>query len=143
MKRQISSIILPTVWTLGTETETVADALEHTSIEFLVSNLTDKTIHITAIEAVAAGIPGNLWAWVELSPYPTTTTPNYWAAIGGGGGFVVPSAPVVIVGTGVNLAVHGFFLPWVAHSEYARLVIQTPVPAAAAGWVLQAQISAK
>lgn len=143
MKYQIPSIILPTVWVLGTETETVADILEHTSLEFMSSHLTEKIVHITAIEAVAAGVPGPLWAWIELSPYLTPTTPNYWAAIGGGGGAIVPTVPIIIAGTGVNLAVHSFFIPWTVHSEFARLVIQTPVLVATAGWVVQAQIGAK
>lgn len=142
---QVPSIILPGVWSVGTETETVADLLEHTSIELDVEELQEKCVQIVATEAVAAGVPGNLWAWIELSPYVTTTSGSYWAAIGGGGGALAPTAPLIIVGTGVNLTPHSFFLPWVAHSLFARLVIQTPVAAGLPGafWVVQAIFSGK
>ena len=141
MKLQVPSIVLPTIWTLGTETETVADVATHTSIEFSVNSIQNKTVHVFAQEVVFAGVPGPLWAWIELSPYPTTVFGGYWAAIGGGGGMLPPTAPVIIAGVGVNLAIHGFFLPWAIHSEYARLVIQTPVTVATAVWLIQAQIS--
>ena len=142
MRVQVPSIILPRVWSLGTETEAVADVLNHVSIEFLTRNLQEKTIHIVASE-VLPGVPGNLWAWVELSPYLTTTTGLFWAAIGGGGGALPPTAPVIIAGTGVlATSIHSFFLPWVVHSEYARLVVATPVLGATA-WVVQAQFVGK
>jgi hypothetical protein len=102
-------------------------------------------VQIVATEAVAAGVPGNLWAWIELSPYATPTSAAYWAAIGGGGGVIVPTAPIIIVATGVHATAHSFFLPWVVHSCFARLVIQTPVAAALPGafWVVQAIFSGK
>jgi len=143
---QVPSVILPTIpdWLqfVGTETEAVDDLVEHTSIEFEVKYLRDKTIHISAVEVVAAGIPGNLWCWVELSPYPTTISAAYWAAIGGGGGFIVPTAPLIEVGTGVTGTIHTIILPWNIHSEFARLVIQTPVAAGLplAYWAVQAII---
>lgn len=94
---------------------------------------------------VVSGTPGNLWCWVELSPYPTTTTNLYWSAIGGGGGFMVPTAPHIEVGTGISLAIHTIILPWAIHSEWARLVIQTPVAADLPGayWAVQAIISGR
>jgi len=138
MPIQFPSIILPTVAPLGTETETILDALEHTSLEFEVAYLQEKCIQIVAIEA-GFGAPGPLNAWVELSPVLSTTSTWYWAAIGGGGGFIAPTAPTVIVGTGVPATIiHAFMLPWTIHSVYARLVVQTPVPAVAAGWLVQA-----
>ena len=68
---QIPAIILPTEWVLGTETETIDDAAEHTSIEFPIKSLQDKIIHIYAMEiALAVVVPTNLSFWVEVSPYP-------------------------------------------------------------------------
>ena len=141
--QQIPSIILPRVWVTGTEIETVADAVTHVSLEFNISYLRDKIVHISAIEIVAAGVPGPLWAWIELSPFPTTISAAYWAAIGGGGGIYPPVAPLIEVGTGVNLATHGLILPWQIHSPYARLVVQTPVAVATARWAIQCIVSAK
>lgn len=141
---QVPSIVLPQVWTLGTETETVADLVTHLSIDIPVEYLQEKIIHIMAIEAVVAGVPGNLQCWVELSPIESTVSAAYWAAIGGGGGALAPVAPVIVVATGVNGTVHTILLPWAIHSPFARVVIQTPVAAAlpAAFWVVQALISA-
>ncbi|MDO8635686.1 MAG: hypothetical protein Q7R34_05495 [Dehalococcoidia bacterium] len=140
---QPSGLILPTVYQTELETESVADALEHTSIEVEVRHLKDKSIQIVAMEIVAAGVPGNLQMWVETSPYPSTLSTAFWAAIGGGGGVIAPTSPVVGVGTGVHLTVHTFILPWSIHSEYVRLVVQTPVAAAAASWLVQARLSGK
>ena len=216
---QVPSIILPTVWSIGTETETVADLLEHTSIEVPVEFLQEKQVHIFATEVgraigvivggpfmvgeaivgvpsgatglvmaqganwieifniagvfavgdvitgvvsgafinggLAFAVPGNLWCWVELSPYPSAnstywawplpTTTAYWAAIGGGGGFLAPTAPLIEVGTGINGVVHSILIPWTQHSAWARLIIQTPVAAALpnALWLVQAIFSAK
>ena len=44
MTIQFPSIILPTAWTLGTEQESVADVLEHTSIEVPIEFLQEKLI---------------------------------------------------------------------------------------------------
>lgn len=167
---QAPSLILPRVWSTGIESETIDDLLCHVSIEFPVEYLQEKQVRILAIEAVAVGVPGNLWMWVELSPYPSVsselwtipsslwltplpTSAAYWAAIGGGGGvnpatlmpYVVPIAPTVLAGTGVNLAQQTAMLAWTMHSAWARVVIQTPVAAAlpAAYWVVQVQVSAK
>lgn len=150
---QIPSIILPVLAPLLTETETVADLLEHTSLEFPVEFLQEKEIHLVATEVVAAGVPGNLQCWVELSPYPSVNnlmqpaplpaTVAYWAAIGGGGGAIVPTAPLIEVATGVNATVHSIMIPWAIHSAWARLVIQTPAAAtpATAFWIVQAIFS--
>ena len=140
---QIPSIILPTVWVLGTETQAVTGAGEFTSIEFSTRNLQEKTIQIVATEVDVLGAPGLLNCWVELSPYPSTVTALYWAAIGGGGGAVAPVAPIVITGTAVSLTVQATFLSWTAHSDYARLVVQTPAPSATAVWLVQALVSGK
>jgi hypothetical protein len=150
---QVPTIILPHEAPLFTETEIVADLLEHTSIEFPVEFIQEKEIHIVATEVVAAGMPGQLLCWVELSPWPSVNsaywpapypaTAAYWAAIGGGGGALPPVAPLVEAPTGVNGAVHGILIPWAIHSDWARLVVQTPVAAAPATafWVVQAIFS--
>lgn len=142
---QVPSIILPQVWEVGTETEIINDLVEHTSIDIPVEQLQEKIIHVFATEVVVAGVPGNLWLWVELSPVPSATSTVYWAAIGGGGGALVPVAPTIEVATGVDGTVHTLTLPWSIHSAYARLVVQTPVAAAlpAAFWMVQCLVSAK
>lgn len=158
--QQVPSIILPSVWTLGIETETIADVVEHTSTEFRVEFLQEKQVHITATEVALApaAVPGNLWCWIELSPLPSAnsaewasplpTSIAYWAAIGGGGGAIVPTAPHIEVsglGGAVGTLTHTIILPWAIHSPWARLVVQTPVAAAlpAAYWVVQCMVSAK
>lgn len=153
---QIPAIILPRLAPLFTETETINNLVEHTSIEFPVAYLQEKQIHIVATEVVVAGVPGSLWCWVELSPWPSANSlmwpaplpasGAYWAAIGGGGGISLPpTAPLIEVGTGVNATVHTILIPWAIHSAWARLVIQTPVSATplTAFWLLQAIVSAK
>lgn len=118
---QPQSIILPLYHPLGVELETVADLVTHISVEFPVALLQEKQIQIVAVESVAfAAVPGNLLIRVELSPVPSTVSANYWAAIAGG---------VIIVGTGVNLARHTDMLAWLMHSEWARIVVQTPIAA--------------
>ena len=150
---QAPAIILPVAAPLGTEPETVADLVEHTSIEFPVEFLQDKEIHIIATEVVILGVPGNLQCWVELSPLPTVNNlmwpaplpalGTYWAAIGGGGGVIAPVAPLVEVATGVTATVHSILISWNIHSVWARLVIQTPVSATplTAFWIVQAIFS--
>jgi len=147
---QTPSIILPNVPIItGAETETVNNLVAHYSLEMDLSGsfafLRDKTVHITATEIVIVGVPGPLQAWIEVSPYLSTTTPAYWAAIGGGGGFLPPTAPLVEAPTGVSLTVHTMMLAWQIHSPFARLVVQTPVSATplTAFWVIQAIISGK
>jgi len=160
---QVPSLILPDVtqqpYILGTETETIDDLVEHTSIEFPVEYLQEKEVHITATEvALAAVVPGNLWCWVELSPvpsannnywpFPLPTSTAYWAAIGGGGGAIVPTVPHIEVSGLAGLLgtlTHTIILPWEIHSPWARLVMQTPIAAGLpnAYWVLQCMMSAK
>lgn len=151
---QAPSLILPRVWVTGLETELITDLVEHTSIEFPVEFLQEKIVHILAVEAVAAGVPGNLQVWVELSPLPSAnsaywaaplpTAVAYWAAIGGGGGFSLPPvAPVVEVGTGVDGTIHTIIIPWVIHSGWARVVVQTPIPVVTAFWAIQILFSGK
>lgn len=146
---QVPSIIL---------TETIADILEHTSIEFPVEYLQEKQIHIVATEVALApmAVPGPLWCWVELSPYPSANnaywaaplpvTAAFWSAISGGGGALVPLAPHIEVsglGGAAGTLVHTVILPWSIHSAWARLVVQTPAAAAlpAAYWVIQAMMA--
>lgn len=150
---QAHSLILPTYHPLGTEHEDIADLVCHLSSEFYIADIQQKTAQVLAIENVVAGVPGNLWCWVELSPVPSTTSGAYWTAIGGGGGvnpatllpYIAPVAPAIEVATGVNGTPHGVLLPWAIHSEYARVVIQTPVAAALpnAYWQVQVIISGK
>ena len=164
---QIPSIILPDVSAqvavLGTETEAIDDLLEHTSMEFPVEYLQEKQVHIVATEVslAPAAVPGNLWCWIELSPYPSANTADagywppplpssaaYWAAIGGGGGAIIPTVPYVEVSGLAGLPgtlVHTIILPWEIHSPWARLVLQTPVAASLpnASWVVQCMISSK
>lgn len=153
--RQVPSIILPLAAPSGFEIETVNNLVTHTSLEFPTAYLQEKQATIMAVEAVAAGVPGNLWCWVELSPLPSAniamwpvplpTSTAYWAAIGGGGGTLPPLVPTIEVAAGVNGRVHTLMLTWTIHSEWARIVIQTPVAAALpnAFWVLQVLSSAK
>lgn len=157
---QVPSIILPTLAPLMTETEMVNNLVLHRSREFPVEYIQEKEIHIVATEVVVAGVPGPLWCWVELSPWPTVNslywpvpfpaTAAYWAAIGGGGGpsypavpAMAPVAPLIEVATGVNGVVHSILIPWDIHSAWARLVIQTPVAAGlpTAFWIVQAIFS--
>lgn len=157
---QVPSIILPAAWVTGLETETIADIAEHTSREFSTEYLQEKQVHIFATEVALApaAVPGNLWCWIELSPYPSANSaywpvplPSsavYWAAIGGGGGAIAPLAPHVEVsglGGAAGALAHTIILPWAIHSPWARLIIQTPVAAAlpAAYWLIQAMISSK
>jgi len=145
-------IILPTMVFLGTETEDIVDAVEHTSREFPVDFLQEKMVHIIATEAIVAGVPGNLNCWIELSPIPSANNlmwpaplpfnPAAWGAIGGGGGALPPTAPVIEVGTGVPNAIHNILIPWAIHSAWARLVVQTPIPNPTAAWTLQAVFTA-
>jgi len=146
---QIPSIVLPIIPSgaipVGTETETVNDLLEHTSVEFETEWLQDKQLQVLATEFITAGVPGPLWLWVELSPVQSTTSAAYWAAIGGGGGGLAPFVPIVVAATGASLTAHPILIPWVQHSVFARLVVQTPVSAtpATAMWIVQALIQGK
>ncbi|MBA7636427.1 hypothetical protein ES703_44045 [subsurface metagenome] len=149
---QIPSIILPQVWENGTETELIDDLVTHPSVDIFSEYLEEKQVHIIAIEVNIFGVPGNLQCWIELSPVPSSTSTAFFAAIGGGGGALAPVAPLIEVATGVPGApptfastVHTILLPWIIHSPYARLVVQTPVAAAlpTAFWSVQALVSAK
>lgn len=161
MPIQTPALILPTNYAAGTgtlaSTETVADLVEHTSVEFNVADIAEKTIHITATEiALAAVAAGNLWCWVELSPYPSVNNPEwlwplpastaYWAAIGGGGGALPPTAPIIEV-SGLAGApgalIHGITFSWNTAQPWVRVVIQTPVAAnlPLAYWVCQVIVS--
>ena len=150
---QVPSIILPTVWSVGTEVENIDDLLAHTSLEFDTSYLQEKIIHVMAIEVLPfGGVPGPLWLWVEVSPVLSTLSALYWSAIGGGGGVQVggvpvipPLVPTIEVAAGAHLRTHTIVLPWVIHSPYCRLVAWTPVAAGLplAQWAIQALVSGK
>ena len=153
---QIPSIILPVIlpplYPRGTEVELVANALTHVSVEIgaiagsnssTLEPLYEKTAFIFAQEMVVAGVPGNLIIWVEESAYLSVVTPLYWGAIGGGGGFYPPVAFDTIVGTGVDAAIHILPIHWNGYSPYNRLVVQTPIPAVAAGWAVQIVFAAQ
>jgi len=147
---QIPSIVLPQA---GAGTEDIDDLVTHLSIDIAVSDvgapvvewLQEKMVQIIATEVVAAGMPGNLWCWIELSPVASVVSAAYWAAIGGGGGALAPVAPTVVVATGVNGTVHTLLLPWTIHSPYARVVAQMPVAATPATdyWQIQCLFSGK
>jgi len=147
---QIPSLVLPAWWEALTDTENILDLVTHVSVEFPVTYLQECSITIMAIEVVNVGAPGPLNVWVELSPYPTLNnnmwpaplpaTGLMWHAIGGGGGALPPVAPLVIVGGGApGLTIHTEGLAWVQHSEWCRIVVQTPVNAGlpADFWMVQ------
>jgi len=142
---QVHSLILPTYHPLGTEPEDIDDLLTHISSEFYCADIQEKKGQIIAIENVVAGVPGNLWWWVELSPVPSTISAAYWAAIGGGGGALAPAIPNILAGTGVDATTHTDLLAWTIHGEYARIIVQTPVAAALpnAFWQVQVIFSGK
>lgn len=171
MQIQTSSLILPTSYAAGTgtlaSTETVADLVVHTSVEFDVKTLQEKTVHILATEvAVAAVAAGNLWCWVEVSPYPSANnnlwawplpaSTAFWSALaGGGGGFswatlgllppIAPHIEVTGLGGAAGALVHAITLSWAVQQPWARVVIQTPISANLpnAYWVCQVLVSAK
>jgi len=146
-KVQVPSIVLPQVWATGAEVETVADLLEHTSIDIDVRYLQEKMVHIQATEIVGVGAPGALWCWIELAPYGLNgaVIPAYYAAIAGGGGALPPVAPFIEVGVAVNGTIHTIILPWAIYSPFARVVVQTPVNAGLPNdfWQVQVMISGK
>lgn len=150
---QAHSLILPQFYVTGLEHEDINDLVCHISREFYVADIQEKKAQLIAIENIAVGAPGNLWWWVELSPVLSTTSSAYWAAIGGGGGinpatllpYIAPMAPNIIVATGVNGTPHTDMIAWTMHSEYARLVVQTPVNAGLPNdfWQVQVMVSGK
>ena len=155
MRIQVPSIILPSSGSLpgglytGTEIQGVIGTSSFVSHEIDTGNpmglsfMETNTIFLSAIEVVGLGAPGVLWCWIELSPYPSTITTGYWAAIGGGGGTLPPTSPITIAGIGTNGTQHTIILPWSTHAPYARLVVQTPVNSATAYWGVQAMWAAK
>lgn len=159
---QAPTLVLPTTYSLGTgtlnSTEPVADILTHVSSELYIADLHEKNVHILATEVVAAGVPGSLWCWVELSPWPSAnhriwasplpTSTLHWAAIGGGGGpsypavpAMFPVAPLVIAGTGINTVIHNEMIPFNEYAYWMRVIVQTPVLVATAAWAVQVLVS--
>jgi hypothetical protein len=139
---QVPALIMPTSYVTGNEVDVINNLIEHTSLEVVVKNVWNKTIHITAEEIVAGGVPGNLWIWIELSPVASTTSASHWSAVGGGGGQNPATAPTILIATGVDHRITTAILPWNIHSVYARVVVQTPVSALPATnyWNVQAYI---
>jgi hypothetical protein len=146
MPLQAPSLVLPYPYVNTQSFELIADLLVHDSVDFPVETLEEKTVIIWATEVVlAAGAPGSLWAWVELSPFPNSVTGAFWSAIGDGAGpsyplvpAMVPAAPSITVGLGVNAVVHTPMLRWLNYSPYARIRLQTPVAGAAgSSWAVQ------
>lgn len=119
VSKQEPTTILPQS---GVGSESVANALTHPSIGVPILKHRDKTITVFCTEVVAAAAPGNLQVWVEVA---SQNDAAFYARLG---------TPVVIAGTGVNGAVQTVVLPWVTHSEFARLVVQTPVVVAGERW---------
>jgi hypothetical protein len=152
MPVQVPSLVLPYPYVNVTSVELVADLLTHDSVDIPVEHLGEKTAIIWAMEVVlAAGAPGPLWAWVELSPLPSSVSGAFWSAIGGGAGpsypavpAMVPTAPTIEAGLGVNGLVHTPQLRWLNHSPYARVRIQTPAAGAAGStWAVQVWFMAR
>ena len=172
MQVQQVSLVLPTSYAAGSGTlasnELIGDVLVHTSIDIAVSTLQEKTVQIMATEVATAmaAVPGPLWCWVELSPYPSANNNTWpaplpssillWAAIGGGGGAswaTLGLLPPLVYHTEVSglggfpgLLIHPtIILPWTIHSAWARVVVQTPVAVAlpAAYWSIQVLFSGK
>ena len=146
MRIQIPSLVLPYPYVNTTSIELVADLIPHNSIDFGTEYLKEKTAIIWATEVVlAAGAPGVLNCWVELSPFPASVSGAFWSAIGGGGGpswsavpAMAPVAPTTEVGTGINGVVHTIMLRWLNHSPYTRIRIQTPIAGAVGStWAVQ------
>jgi hypothetical protein len=146
MITQIRSLILPYPHADETRIEIIADIVPHNSVDFSTEHLREKTAIIWAIEEVgAAGAPGPLNCWVELSPFPNSVATAFWAAIGGGGGpswpavpALAPIAPTTEVGIGVNGVVHTIMLRWLNYSPYSRIRVQTPIAGAAGSvWAVQ------
>ena len=139
------SLVLPQGWVTGLETEDMNDLVVHVSREFYCADIQEKHAQIVAIENIAAGAPGNLWFWVELSPVLSTTSTAYWAAIGGGGGALAPVAPTIIVPAVVDGTTHTEVIAWNMHSANARIVVQMPVAATplTAFWQVQVIFSGK
>lgn len=125
---QIPTLVLPRTYRFTTEVETINDLVIHPSFTINpIKHLHEKMVHVIATEVVAAGMPGNLLCWIELS---TTGVAGTWGAIGGGGGGVLPPvAPIIEVATGVGATVHNIFLPWNIFEFHCRLVVQMPVAA--------------
>ena len=139
------AIVLPTAASLtgvriGTEVETVNDAVAHYSDPVVVQDVQEKKFQVYATEIVNVASPGNLQVWVELAPYAYParligiTTPMTWTQL---------AAPAIIVATGVNLTPHSVILPWTTHSFYARVGVLALGASAADFFMVQAYIEGK
>ena len=128
---QIPTLVLPQAYLTEADVETVNDLVIHPSFAITpICNLYEKTVHIIATEIIlAAGMPGNLLCWIELS---TTGVAGTWGIIG---------VPLIEVATGVNATVHNVFLNWNIFEFYCRVVCQMPVAATPTTdhWTIQAR----
>ena len=120
---QNPTIILPQVAPLGTETETVADALEHVSLSFPADSIQEKVVYVYAVNA--AGLAAPLEVWIEIAPSDVAAA---YVMLG--------AAPTILVVTG------DVVIPWTTHSSFARVVAQCPAYVIG-GWVLQVVVGAK
>ena len=120
---QFPTIVLPQVAPLGTETETIADAVAHTSLAFPVGHLQEKIVYVYATNPLGAAAP--LQVWVELAPSDIAAAYTMLGA-----------APTILVVTGNAI------LQWTTHSTFARVIAQCPTWAVGA-WVVQVVYGAK
>ena len=119
---QFPTIVLPQVAPLGTEVETIADAVVHTSLSFPVDSLQEKTVYVYATNPLGMAAP--LQVWVELAPADVAAA------------YAPLAAPTILVVTGTAI------LQWTTHSSFARIRAQCPAWAVG-GWALQCAFEAK
>ncbi len=130
--RQIPSIVLPNVNIVtGLETEAVNNAVAHYSRMIPVWSLQEKTFEVYCTEVDVVLNPGPIQIWVEIAPANVAASFHRLGAI------------TVLVPTGVNLTLQIAALPWVSHSEWARLGVMAVGAGAADQWAVQGIFSAK
>lgn len=122
MPVQFPNIILPQYAPLGTEVETIADAIQHVSLSLPVEFLQEKVVYIYATNPLGAAAP--LQVWVELAPSDVAAA------------YVQLAAPTILVVTGDAI------IQWTTHSSFARVIAQCPGWAAGA-WAVQIAFEAK
>lgn len=160
-KIQTPSMPLPNYnWTVWTAGESLIDNNVHYSRQWRNDHYTDVTLMIKCQEIVAAGIPGALQLWIELSPFPTTVRADWpldaftsfftWAPIGGGapiapGADNIPLSPTVVVPSAVNANYQNVNISYTTHQSFARLCAWDSAGATVATdyWWLQVFLTAK
>jgi len=163
-KLQTPTMVMPgynwTVWTAG---ETLNDNTVHYSRAWRNEPFTEVTVMVKCQEQItAAGIPGNLQLWIELSPFPTPTPVRddwpeeaftswfTYAPIGGTapilpGAANIPLAPTIVVPVGVHLTYQNVMLNYTTHQTFARLCAwdATGATLTTDRWWLQAFMTAR